>query len=358
MKPHTSLTGLLALFAVVFGALGAGVAAAQTNAAAQGNIGVAAATRNQVEGVVNSQTQSVAVGNNVFSNELIRTGEDSLAQLLFLDQTSLSVAPKSEVTLDRFVYNPSSNAGTVGLHATIGAFRFVTGSQNPRNYRIETPVATISVRGTILDLLVWSDYTIVIIQEGSATVTSLRTQLSYDLTVPGTALIVWASGRVEGPITWDSTLIHVNGQVPFPLYGNLVWPSPVPFNPYNQNDPQKSLNDILNLRSSNGFAAACPAGQIATSGGCIVNLFPSDVRLKRDIEPVKALDNGLTLYRYRYLWSDTAYVGVMAQDVAKTRPDAVVEGQDGYLRVAYDRLGLTMQTWRSWLRSRGVTAPE
>ena len=354
MKPHTSLTGLLAMLAGFFVALAAG---AQTNAAAQSNIGVAAATRNQVEGVFNSQTQPVAVGNSVFSNEMIRTGEDSLAQLLFLDQTSLSVAPKSEVTLDRFVYNPGNNAGTVSLHATIGAFRFVTGSQNPRNYRIETPVATISVRGTILDLLVWSDYTIVIIQEGSATVTSLRTQLSYDLNQPGTALIVWASGRVEGPITWDSTLIHVNGQVPFPLFGNLVWPTPIPFSLYNQNDAQKSLNDLLNVGSSGGNGG-CPPGTIRITVPIVACSFVSDVRLKRDITPLKQLDNGLTLYRYRYLWSDTAYVGVMAQDVAKTRPDAIVEGQDGYLRVLYDRLGLKMQTWRSWLMSQGVMDPE
>src|SRR5262245_28653210 len=35
-----------------------------------------------------------------------RTGEASLAQLLFLDQTSLSVGAGSAVKLDRFVYNP------------------------------------------------------------------------------------------------------------------------------------------------------------------------------------------------------------------------------------------------------------
>jgi hypothetical protein len=103
---------------------------------------------------------------------------------------------------------------------------------------------------------------------------------------------------------------------------------------------------------NNGFAANCPPGQIATSGGCIVNLFPSDVRLKRDIEPLRRLDNGLILYRYRYLWSDTAYVGVMAQDVAKVVPDAVIQAPDGYLRVLYDRLGLKMQTWQSWLAAQ------
>ena len=32
---------------------------------------------------------------------------------------------------------------------------------------------------------------------------------------------------------------------------------------------------------------------------------------------VGELDGGINLYRYRYLWNDTIYVGVMAQEVAE-----------------------------------------
>jgi len=78
---------------------------------------------------------------------------------------------------------------------------------------------------------------------------------------------------------------------------------------------------------------------------------PSDIRLKRDIEPLGRLDNGLGLYRYRYNWSDQLYVGVMAQEVAQYDPAAVVRGPDGYLRVYYDRLGLKLQTWEEWVAS-------
>jgi hypothetical protein len=53
------------------------------------------------------------------------------------------------------------------------------------------------------------------------------------------------------------------------------------------------------------------------------------------------LDNDLGLYRYRYLWSDAVYVGVMAGEVALIRPDAIIrDGLDDYLRVDYGRLGL------------------
>jgi hypothetical protein len=60
------------------------------------------------------------------------------------------------------------------------------------------------------------------------------------------------------------------------------------------------------------------------------------------------LDNGLGFYRFSYIGSDKAYVGVMAQEVEAIRPEAVVRGSDGYLRVNYDLLGLRMQTFDEW----------
>jgi hypothetical protein len=78
----------------------------------------------------------------------------------------------------------------------------------------------------------------------------------------------------------------------------------------------------------------------------------SDVRLKHDITRVGELASGLGLYRYRYLWSDTAYVGVMAQEVEAVMPEAVRRGTDGYLRVDYSRLGLRLQTWDEWVAAQ------
>jgi len=83
------------------------------------------------------------------------------------------------------------------------------------------------------------------------------------------------------------------------------------------------------------------------AGGCGCGQA-SDIRLKRDITQVGEVDSGINLYRYRYLWSDTIYVGVMAQEVAAVKPDAVLRGADGYLRVDYARLGLRLQTWDQW----------
>jgi hypothetical protein len=53
--------------------------------------------------------------------------------------------------------------------------------------------------------------------------------------------------------------------------------------------------------------------------------------------------DGLGLYRFKYLWSDNEYVGVMAQEVALRHPEAVArDALSGYLSVDYGRLGLPL----------------
>ena len=75
----------------------------------------------------------------------------------------------------------------------------------------------------------------------------------------------------------------------------------------------------------------------------------SDIRLKHDVTLLGRLDDGLGFYRFSYNGSDKAYVGVIAQEVQKVMPEAVVRGRDGYLRVYYHKLGLTFETYDRWL---------
>jgi uncharacterized protein DUF3300/endosialidase-like protein len=77
----------------------------------------------------------------------------------------------------------------------------------------------------------------------------------------------------------------------------------------------------------------------------------SDIALKHDIVLLGRLDSGLGFYRFSYKGSDKAYVGVMAQEVQAVMPEAVMRGRDGYLRVFYDKLGLTFESYEDWLKS-------
>jgi hypothetical protein len=97
----------------------------------------------------------------------------------------------------------------------------------------------------------------------------------------------------------------------------------------------------------------------AIMGGLYFKYSPpaSDIRLKRDIHLLATLDNGLKIYSFKYLWSDTAYVGVMAQDLLANSAwrDAVVTMPNGFYAVNYEELGLRMVTLDQW-REQGLAA--
>jgi outer membrane protein OmpA-like peptidoglycan-associated protein len=74
----------------------------------------------------------------------------------------------------------------------------------------------------------------------------------------------------------------------------------------------------------------------------------SDRRLKRHIRRVGATDHGIPLYSFQYIWGGPFFVGVMAQDLLLTHPEAVLSGSGGYMLVDYDRLGIRMMTLAEW----------
>lgn len=102
-------------------------------------------------------------------------------------------------------------------------------------------------------------------------------------------------------------------------------------------------------------AAANAASNAAANAASRIRI-PSDIRLKQDIVPLDRTHDGLQLYRYRYLGSDTVYVGVMAQEVARRLPNAVTRGAHGYLQVDYQQLGVEFLTFDQWTARQAVPA--
>jgi hypothetical protein len=64
----------------------------------------------------------------------------------------------------------------------------------------------------------------------------------------------------------------------------------------------------------------------------------SDERLKEDIKRVGETDDGTPIYTYRYKGDPQVHMGVMAQEVEKTAPGAVVEHPSGFKMVDYSRV--------------------
>ena len=87
--------------------------------------------------------QRLAVGSEVFQNELVRTGKASTARLQFLDETNLSLSPLSQIKLDSFVFDPDKKTGRVVVNVPHGLVRFTTGSLEKRSYAIRTPFVAV-----------------------------------------------------------------------------------------------------------------------------------------------------------------------------------------------------------------------
>lgn len=90
-----------------------------------------------------------------------------------------------------------------------------------------------------------------------------------------------------------------------------------------------------------------PSGQSGTGpslassmGSSLSAMLPmllalSDERAKEDISPVGKLDDGQTVYSYRYKMGGPKQIGLLAQEVEKVRPSAVHESPEGVKFVDY-----------------------
>ena len=94
-------------------------ARAANDAAGNKIVGTAAAVNPSSLGTPpGEQSQTLLVGTNVVFKERIQTQGAGQTQILFLDQSTLTVAPNSEILLDEFVYDPNTGTGRQALRWT------------------------------------------------------------------------------------------------------------------------------------------------------------------------------------------------------------------------------------------------
>jgi len=126
----------------------------------------------------------------------VRTVGQSMAQLLFVDNTNLSIGPLSTIRLDSFVYDPNASKGNMVLRAGVGAFRFITGLQDKKSYAIKTEFATIGVRGTEFYLLNTSSEVRIQLVEGTVFGTTISGQ-NFSLDQVNEVLSIDSKGQVH-----------------------------------------------------------------------------------------------------------------------------------------------------------------
>lgn len=94
----------------------------------------------------------------------IRTQQGKVG-ITFEDNTKVQVNENSRLVIDDFVYDPKTKGGKLGAKIALGTVRYASGQiakTTPQNVALNTPTATISVRGT--------DFTATVEELGQSTI--------------------------------------------------------------------------------------------------------------------------------------------------------------------------------------------
>src|SRR5579872_6345527 len=117
---------------------------------AQERVGISGAVNPEATGTTpGAAARRLVIGQDVIYNEHITTGPSGQTQLLFLDESAMTVGPNSDLTIDRFVYDPKSGTGKLAMSTTRGLLRYVGGklSKTDQAVTVRTTTATLAVRG-------------------------------------------------------------------------------------------------------------------------------------------------------------------------------------------------------------------
>lgn len=99
--------------------------------------------------------RALAKGSQVFVKDVVSTGPEDKAKIVFYDESSLEIGPDSEVRIVDFVNDSKDpNVAVEAMKFVKGMFRFVTGqivARNPESLQLESPLASIGIRGTTTD---------------------------------------------------------------------------------------------------------------------------------------------------------------------------------------------------------------
>jgi hypothetical protein len=115
------------------------------------------------------ETLSGAKGTGVEMNDAIKTTRGKVG-ITFKDDTTVQINENSRLVIDDFVYDAKAKTGKLAMKVALGTVRYASGQiahNNNQNVNIQTPTATIAVRGT--------DFSATVDEVGASTIILLPT---------------------------------------------------------------------------------------------------------------------------------------------------------------------------------------
>ena len=167
-------------------------------------IGVVSALSGNASIIRNSEEIPAESGTPIFQDDVINSADNSRVQILLKDQTAINLGANASLTIDAFVY--SDEAENVAVKVSKGAFKFISGkvaTKNPEKVTVETPVATIGVRGTeFVGVINPQDSRIALLDGKIEVANDLGAQL---VEVPGFGVSIDTAGVISPPVKFSQS---------------------------------------------------------------------------------------------------------------------------------------------------------
>ena len=103
------------------------------------------------------ETVTLAEGDPIFQGDLVNTDAGGSVGLAFADDSTMSLGANSSVEMDELVFDPAAQTGGGVFNVFTGVLTYVSGEiakTDPEALTINTPVATIGIRGTTVAMKV------------------------------------------------------------------------------------------------------------------------------------------------------------------------------------------------------------
>ena len=126
-----------------------------------GSVKIEHAVAMVIQANVAGQTGETKIGDVVYLGDVVQTGADGRVGINFADGSSFKLSSNARMVLNEFVYEPNGKSNATLFDLTKGTFTFVAGNiAKSGDMKIDTPVATMGIRGTTPHVEISDDGTV------------------------------------------------------------------------------------------------------------------------------------------------------------------------------------------------------
>ena len=106
-------------------------------------------------------TGEAKVGDFVYRGDVVQTAANGAVGISFTDGTAFNLSSNARMVLNEFVYDPKGKSNSTLISLSKGTFTFVAGQvAKTGDMKIDTPVATMGIRGTTPHVEISDDGTV------------------------------------------------------------------------------------------------------------------------------------------------------------------------------------------------------